>query len=60
MFTTQEAAAELGVSADLIRKLVRLGRATPAARYGVTMVFTREEIEKLRSRPQRAGRPKKK
>lgn len=58
LYTTQEVAKELGISGALVRRLVSQGRATPAARYGNTMVFTREEIEKLRARPKRAGRPK--
>jgi len=58
LYTVEEVAKELGVSGSLIRRLVRQGRATPAATYGLTMVFTREEIEKLRTRPTRPGRPK--
>ena len=60
LFTTQEVAKELGVSGSLIRKLVRFGKLTPAARYGVTMVFTQEQIEELRARQKSAGRPKEK
>ena len=60
LFTTQEVAAQLGVSDSLIRKMVSGGKLAPAAHYGRFMVFTQEQIEQLRSRPKRAGRPKKK
>lgn len=56
LYTTEEVAAELGISGSLVRRLVRQGRATPKERYPRMFLFTREEIEKLRARPKRAGK----
>lgn len=59
LFTTQEAANELGVTDGYIRKLIMQGKAQPL-QFGKAHMFTREEIDRLRNRPKnKGGRPKK-
>ncbi len=57
LYTTQEAAALIGVTDSRLRQLILKGKATPAQKVGGTWIFTIEEIERLQTRP-KAGRPK--
>lgn len=60
LFTTQEAAKELGISDAYMRVLIARGHAVPAKQIGGTHMFTGEEIERVRQRPRaKGGRPKK-
>jgi len=59
LYTTQEAAALIGVTDGRLRQLILNGKATPAQQIGGTWLFTVEEVERLRTRPKRIGRPKK-
>ena len=60
LYTTQEAAQELGVSYGYLRALIADKTAQPAQQIGGTWIFTLDEIERLRSRPRgKGGRPKK-
>jgi len=58
LYTTQEAARQLGMSDSNLRNMIRWGKASPAQQIGGTWLFTLEEIERIRHRP-KAGRPKK-
>lgn len=58
LYTTQEVAAALSVSDAYIRKLIKEGKASPKQMIGGTWLFTQEEVERLRSRPKRAGKIK--
>jgi len=57
LYTTQQAAAQLGMSDSNLRNLIRWGKATPKERIGNSWVFTLEEIERIRNRPKRWGKP---
>ncbi len=60
LFTTQEVAQELSITDSRVRKLIAAGKAHPKQQIGGTWMFTREEIERLRTRPiSKGGRPKK-
>ena len=60
LYTTQETAAELGVTDSAVRHWVRLALATPYRRVGRNWLFTAEEIERLRNRSKsKGGRPPK-
>ena len=60
LYTTQEVAQELSVTDSNIRKLIAAGIAHPDQQIGGTWMFTKEEIERLRTRPKsKGGRPKK-
>lgn len=56
VFTTQEAAEQLGISDSHMRNLIRWGKAQPVQRIGNSWVFTLDEIERLRTRPKTRGR----
>ena len=58
LYTTQQVAQMLSVSDAYIRQLIAKGKAHPKERVGNIHVFTREEIERLRSTRRRRGRPK--
>lgn len=60
MYTTPEAAAELGISAGYLREMIADGRAQPAKQIGGTWLFTPDEIERIRQRRKSRGRPPKK
>lgn len=53
--TTAEAAVELGISPDGVRKLVKRGKLKPT-RFGAALAYARNDIEKAKGRPKR-GRP---
>lgn len=53
LYTTQEAASMLGVTDGRLRQMIVKGEAQPTAQIGGTWMFNREEIERLKSRPQR-------
>jgi len=60
LFTTQEVARELSVSDAHVRRMIGQGKAHPLRQMGGTWFFSREEVERLRSRPKPKGRPPKK
>jgi hypothetical protein len=61
LYTTPEAATQLGISDSHMRTLIRLGKAQPKQQIGGTWMFTLDEIERLRIRPKsKGGRPTKK
>ena len=53
LYTTQEAAASIGISDSRLRGLIMLGEAHPARQIGGTNMFSQEEIDRLRSKPWR-------
>lgn len=60
LFTTQQVASSLGVSDAYIRKMIAQGKAIPKGRVGNIHVFTKAELERLRTRPKgKGGRGKK-
>ncbi len=60
LYTTPEAAAQLGISDSHMRTLIRLGKAQPKQQIGGTWMFTFDEIERIRHRPKgKPGRQKK-
>ena len=59
LYTTPEAAELIGISANHMRTLIVRGTATPAKQIGGTWLFSIEEIERLRSRPNQRKRAKK-
>ncbi len=59
MYTTQEAAQQLGVSDNHLRNLIRTGKAIPKTQIGGTWMFTSDEIERLRHRKRTRGPAKK-
>jgi len=60
LFTTQEVAAELSISDARVRRMIATGQAHPSHQVGGTWVFTKDELDRLRSRPKsKGGRPKK-
>ena len=60
LYTTQEVAQELGVTDSNIRKLMAAGKAQPIQQIGGTWMFTRAELDRLRTRSKsKGGRPKK-
>ena len=60
LYTTQEVAKELSVSDAHVRRMIGQGKAHPLRQMGGTWFFTRDEIERLRTRPRlKGGRPKK-
>jgi excisionase family DNA binding protein len=59
LYTTQEAARELGISYTWLRALIVDKIAQPAQQIGGTWLFTSEEIERLRTSRRPPGRPKK-
>jgi DNA-binding transcriptional MerR regulator len=60
LYTTQEVAELIGITAGRIRQLIMLRRFTPKRKIGGTWVFTPDEIEQLRTRQKpKGGRPKK-
>ncbi len=60
LYTTQQAAQQLGLSDSHMRNMIRTGIAHPKQRIGNSWVFTLEEIERLRSRSRTRGPAKKK
>ena len=54
LYTTPEAATQLGVSDSHMRNMIRTGKATPKQQIGGTWMFTLEEIERVRQRPKRS------
>jgi excisionase family DNA binding protein len=59
LYTTPEAASQLGVSDSHLRNMIRTGKAQPDKQVGGTWLFTLEEIERLRQRKRTPGRDKK-
>ena len=60
LYTTQEAAKQIGISDRHLRTLILQGRAQPAQQIGGTWMFSVDEIERVRHRPKsKGGRPKK-
>ena len=60
LYTTQEVAEQLNVSDAYIRQMIGAGKAYPKEQIGGTWLFTREELDRLRTRPKsKGGRPKK-
>ena len=59
LYTTQEAAQEIGVSYSYLRTLIARNIAQPARQIGGTWIFTIDEIERLRTDRKPTGRPKK-
>lgn len=60
LYTTQEAAKQIGISDRHLRTLILQGKATPKRQIGGTWMFTAEEIERVRHRPKgKPGRQKK-
>jgi predicted site-specific integrase-resolvase len=54
LYTTPEAAAQLGISPNHMRNMIRTGVALPSKQIGGTWMFTTAEIERLRHRPKRS------
>ena len=50
MYTTQEAAKELGMSDSNLRNMIRWGKAKPVQKFGNVYMFSIDEIERLRNR----------
>lgn len=60
LYTTQQVASFLGVSDVRVRQMIAKGQAIPKTRIGNSYVFTKAEIERLRTRPKgKGGRGKK-
>ena len=59
LYTTQQAADMLGITDSRLRQLIKT-KVVNAMRIGPIWVFTIEEIDRLRTRQQTPGRPKKK
>jgi excisionase family DNA binding protein len=59
LYTTQEVADELDVTRGYIHKMIERGQAQPAQKLGHIYVFTKEEVERLRTSRRPLGRPKK-
>lgn len=59
LYTTLEAAQELSVSDSYIRKLIARGQAHPQQKIGGIWLFTKEEINRLRTSRKARGRPAK-
>ena len=55
LYTTQQAAQELGVSDSLLRVMIINGTAYPKQKIGNSWVFTLDEIERLRHRNRKTG-----
>ena len=61
LFTTIEAAQQIGIGDAYLRNLISDGKAHPTKMIGGTWMFDAAEIERLRNRPiSKGGRPKKK
>lgn len=60
LYTTQEAAQELGISAGYLRTMMVQGKAKPAQQIGGTWMFAQDEVERLRTRKRTRGPDKKK
>lgn len=58
LLTTQQAASLLNISDRRLRQLIEEGKAQPAMQIGGTWMFSREEIERLRTRPTRRRKTK--
>lgn len=56
MYTTQQVAEQLNVSDAYVRKMIGRGKATPSQQIGGTWMFTKDEIERLRTRPKRRAK----
>ena len=60
LYSTEEVANELNVTNSYIIKMIERGQAHPVQKLGGRMyVFTKEEIERLRTSRRPPGRPKK-
>ena len=59
LYTTQEAASQLGVSDSHMRNMIRTGKAQPVKQIGGTWMFSAAEIERLRHRKKTRGPNKK-
>ena len=59
LYTTQEIAEALNVSDAYIRQMIAAGKAHPKEQFGGTWVFTREELDRLRSTRRPRGKPRK-
>jgi len=60
LFTTIEAAQQLGIGDGHLRNMIADGKAFPVKQIGGTWMFDAAEIERLRNRPiSKGGRPKK-
>ncbi len=59
LYTTQEVADELSVTNSYILKMIGRGQAHPLQKLGHMYVFTKEEVERLRTSRKPPGRPKK-
>lgn len=59
LYTTQEVAEAMNVSDAYIRQMIAAGKAQPKEQIGGTWLFTREELDRLRSTRRSRGRPKK-
>ena len=59
LYTTQEVAEAMNVSDAYIRQMISDGKAHPLQQFGGTWMFTREELDRLRSTRRSRGRPKK-
>lgn len=58
LYTTQEAAQQLGITDGYLRTLISQGKARPKTEIGGTWLFDGEEIERLRNRPKRRQKQK--
>ena len=59
LYTTQEAAQELGISYSYLRTLIANKVAQPSRQIGINWLFTSEDVERLRTSRRPPGRPKK-
>lgn len=58
LYTTQQAATQLGISDGRLRQLIAAGVARPKENLGGTWMFTSAEVARLLTRPRRPGRPR--
>ena len=59
LYTTQEAAQQLGLTSGYMRTLIITGKAHPVKQIGGTWMFTIDEIKRLRTRKRTRGPAKK-
>lgn len=59
LYTTQEVAQELNVTDSYVLKMIVRGQAHPLQRLGHMYVFTKEEVDRLRTSRKPPGRPRK-
>lgn len=59
LYSTTEIAEALSVTDAYVRILIKAGKARPFRKVGNNWLFNQEELDRLRNRKTRPGRPKK-